>query len=47
MHLLGRELAADDLAWLAEQTEAFANDGHRFTPLLRRLLTDERYRSID
>jgi hypothetical protein len=47
MHLLGRELAADDLAWLATQTEAFANDGHRFTPLLRRLLADERYRSID
>lgn len=46
-HLYGRELEADDLAWLEEQTDALQSSNYSFNGLLRRLIADPRYRSID
>lgn len=45
-HLLGRELRADDLPWLQGHVDAFAAGGYDYTALVRRLVTDERYRTI-
>lgn len=45
-HLLGRELAADDLPWLQGHFEAFEESGYDYTAMVRRLVTDERYRTI-
>ena len=45
-HLLGRELGSADLEWLHEHTQAFVDGGFDFTALFRRLVLDERYRSI-
>jgi hypothetical protein len=45
-HLLGRELGADDLPWLQGHVEAFEEGGYDYTALVRRLVTDERYRTI-
>ncbi|MCA9708116.1 MAG: hypothetical protein KDK70_19850, partial [Myxococcales bacterium] len=45
-HLLGRELTADDLTWLQGHAQAFADDGYDYTSLVRRLVQDERYRTI-
>ncbi len=45
-HLLGRELAADDLPWLRDHVDAFAGSGYDYTELVRRLVADERYRTI-
>lgn len=45
-HLLGREMAADDLTWLEDHAQAFEQSGHDYTALVRRLVQDERYRTI-
>jgi hypothetical protein len=45
-HLLGRELVADDLPWLQTHVEAFEESGYEYTAMVRRLVTDERYRTI-
>lgn len=45
-HLLGRELEADDLPWLQEHVDAFEGSGYDYTALVRRLVADERYRTI-
>lgn len=45
-HLLGRELAADDLGWLAGHVEAFEAGGYDYTAMVRRMVADARYRTI-
>lgn len=45
-HLLGRELGADDLAWLQGHVDAFEESGYDYSAMVRRLVTDERYRMI-
>lgn len=46
-HLYGRDLETSDLLWLDTQTEGFVASGFSFNTLLRSLLDDVRYRSID
>lgn len=45
-HLLGRDLGAADLAWLQGHAQAFEDSGYDYTALVRRLVEDERYRTI-
>lgn len=45
-HLLGRELGADDLEWMQGHARAFEESGYVYTDLVRRLVNDERYRTI-
>ncbi len=45
-HLLGRELTGDDLEWLQGHAQAFEDDGYDYTGLVRRLVSDDRYRTI-
>lgn len=45
-HLLGRELTADDLPWVEEHSNAFTESGYDFTAMMRRMIVDERYRTI-
>ncbi|MCH9680293.1 MAG: hypothetical protein K0V04_02575 [Deltaproteobacteria bacterium] len=45
-HLLGRELGTDDFVWLDGHSQAFADSGYDYAALVRRLVTDERYRTI-
>jgi hypothetical protein len=45
-HLLGRELQADDLTWLQSHVVAFEDGGYDYTAMVRRLVSDERYRTI-
>ena len=46
-HLYGRDLETDDLAWLEEQADALQSSNYSFNSLMRRLIADPRYRSID
>ena len=46
-HLYGRELQTDDLAWIEAQTDALQASNYSFNDLMRRLIEDPRYRSID
>lgn len=46
-HLYGRELEPADLEWLAAQTDELQASNYSFNALVRRLLADPRYRSID
>jgi len=45
-HLLGRELEADDLSWLQGHVEAFEESGYDYSAMVRRLVLDEKYRTI-
>ncbi|MCB9714884.1 MAG: DUF1585 domain-containing protein [Myxococcales bacterium] len=45
-HLLGRELEAEDLQWLQQHADAFAATDYDYTELVRRMVVDERYRTI-
>ncbi|MCX4239201.1 hypothetical protein [Paraliomyxa miuraensis] len=45
-HLLGRELQANDLSWLQAHAQAFEDSGYDYTAMVRRMITDERYRTV-
>jgi hypothetical protein len=45
-HLLGREVTADDLPWLQGHVEAFEESGYDYSAMVRRMVVDERYRTI-
>ena len=46
-YLYGRELEASDLTWVEAQTDALQASNYSFNGLMRRLIEDPRYRSID
>lgn len=44
--MLGRELGVDDLAWIEDQTDAMVDGEFSFNDMVRRIVLDDRYRSI-
>lgn len=46
-HLLGRALEPSDLEWTESQAQSVYSDGLRFNGMVRRMIADPRYRSVE